>query len=397
MKNLPLYSLCITHRRAPEAIRSSFSVNKESLGSCLLKVKTEASLSGLVIISTCNRTELYFTSDFSPKSFSQIDKNNCSENEILLKTGQVFSDYLGVDIHLFRKYFMGFTGKKALEHLFNVTAGLDSMVLGENEILGQVRDALKASETQGTTDYLINMCFQRALRTAKEIKGQKEFIGSGLSYATLATNELEKRNAHTILLIGGSGSIGQMVVKNLADRTDVKIYAAVRRHAPLFRIPNLIEIPYQERYNVLEEVDAVISATSSPHFVVTFDEVKNAIKTSRKHVFIDLAIPSDIDPDIKKIPGIELLDLDYFQEYINKNTAERLSGGSGALKHIEEAMDKLLFEIMVHKAIATLENYPEFVAKYNLKELVFAFKNVATSQEFASFVENLLKLAEKQD
>ena len=183
----PLFVLSISHKQAPVQIRSQFAFDREQTEDFLARMRGIEGVWGAVLVSTCNRTEVYYSGDASAGDAVQ----------------RLLADAKGADIHVLRRFFRSYQGERAVIHLFRVAAGLDSRVLGEDEILGQIRDAYNTACGAHATDYYIHALFQRALGCAKQIKTKTCLSKSSVSIATLSASEAArfKEGVKRVLLL----------------------------------------------------------------------------------------------------------------------------------------------------------------------------------------------------
>ncbi|MDE6815200.1 MAG: glutamyl-tRNA reductase, partial [Lachnospiraceae bacterium] len=245
-EEIPLFVLSISHRQAPVEIRKQFSFDREQTRRFLSRMKEEPGVWGSVLVSTCNRTEVYFS----------------GERKAVDAVQELLAGEKAADIRLLRRFFRIYQGQKAAEHLFRVTGGLDSMVLGEDEILGQIRTAYNTAREEQSADYYINALFQRALKSAKRIKTETCLSKSSVSIATLSAAQAVqfREGEKKVLLLGATGQMGSLIAKNLSGRKDIRLFAAVRRRCPAVFMENAAQIAYGERYSYIDQADIVISA-----------------------------------------------------------------------------------------------------------------------------------------
>lgn len=314
----------ISYKSAAESIRKLFSFTEEEKED--LKVEFPC-----VILDTCNRIEIYTS---RKNSFSLLErilskKANIQETEV-------------------KKYIRRFQGKDAVKHLCKVTCGLDSMVIGENEILGQVRRAYILSSRLGLADSELDILFNSALYCAKKIKTDTNLSKCALSIATIASKKIidfigdvkSKRTGISALLIGASGKMGNIILKKLLEEEDIKIFATKRTHGFIQENNNKVDtIDYAARYQYLDVADIVISATESPHYTITKGEALKYIKTDKTRMFVDIAVPSDIDDAIRNIQNCSLIDIDDFEQLSKENNKKKQKAILDANSLIDRELD----------------------------------------------------------
>ncbi|HBE78256.1 MAG TPA: glutamyl-tRNA reductase [Firmicutes bacterium] len=306
----------LNYRTAPLEIREKLSFSAEEQKNTLMRIAALPQVSEGVILSTCNRTEIYVY--FEANSPGGVITSAMIENELCR--------YKGLPALEYRKYFYSYQGIGAVQHLFRVTVGLDSMVVGEDQILGQVKKAHQAALDAGTSRTCLNTLFREAVTAAKLIKNALRLSKMPRSVASLAIKEIRRRlskdlSGKTVLLIG-TGEVGSLILANLADTGVKKILLASRNKGKnaghLGGIPARFQplqypveiIDYQLRYDCMNEADLIFSATASPHYTITRDQLEKSLQSAKKRIFIDLAVPRDIDKDIRELSGVEYLNLD---------------------------------------------------------------------------------------
>lgn len=316
----------INYKRCGEEIRGEFTPEAERRAE-FAALHAEYSP---VLLCTCCRTELYMT----------------GSTDIAVS---LLSELSGVPEGRVRGYSMQFDGEGAVRHLFKVASGIDSAIVGEDEVLGQLKNAYAFSAERIHLSDRMNIIFQSAVTTAKRIKTQTAISKTSVSHATLAA----KLAAHfvqepVVMLIGASGSTGTSLLKNLLSYKNVRVLATMRSHSGAVVLPDspsLTVVPYEERYEYVRQCDCVISATASPHTVITVDRLETPCKPQ---LFIDLAIPRDIDPEAADIPGITLRSVDYFQELAAGNDQLKHDSVEQAKQMITEDIDELKKTLLMH-------------------------------------------------
>ncbi len=278
------------------------------------------SVGGCVAIVTCGRSEFYFL---------------CAREqaETILQT--VF----GESTEEFRFYGDGL----ALRHLFELAAGLCSMLVGEDEILGQVRDGYEAARKNGMTEKW-DAVFQAAIACGKKVRSETGISSQACSLATLAANAVFafKSGHKKVLLIGATGKIGGSVLKNLAAGKNVELFATLRTHAFEAEAEGVRLISYEERYGILDEADCIVSATASPHTILQAEGVRENLHVLKPRLFVDLAVPPDIDPAVAEIGGCTLLGIDGFRAKADENNRKKQKAVQEAGTIVEDCIAEFL-------------------------------------------------------
>ncbi|MGN0631679.1 MAG: glutamyl-tRNA reductase [Ruminococcus sp.] len=351
--------ISISHKNADEKIRSRFAFP--------IDVQREISdnFSECVILCTCSRTEIYF---------------NCEYENVLEK----LSEYSGFSSCCLKKYAMIFSGRSAVFHLFRVASGIESMVIGEDEILGQLKTAYLNACDRNKTNREMNVIFQSAIACAKKIKTETLLSKASVSTATLTANEaLKFCDNPKVLVIGASGKIGQTIVKNLLSHKNVSVTVTLRNHVPEFIAggnPHLHTVSYGNRYEIIDEFDCVISATAGPHYTITYPELEKHLKTQKNRLFIDLAVPPDIDRNICDDKNIRLIGIDFFEELARENNLRKAESAQTAKAYISAEIETLEKNLLMY----------EFLNENNMNEaerkLLGKLKQELDPQQFSAFL-----------
>lgn len=406
-QQIPLFCISITHKQAPLEVRREFAFDEEAHRAFLREV-TGGGASGVVLVSTCNRVEAYVSGDMEQLGAVELAFSKGSQERR----------------RTLRMYCREYRGADAVRHLFRVCAGLDSMVVGEDEILGQVREAYKYTEEEQAADFYINTIFQHAIECAKRVKTDTCLSKSSVSIATLTASEIThfSDTPKNVLLIGITGQMGGLIAKDLADQKGIRIYATVRQHnlagvsewkmagvqvrAAGTCMPleceeqnpngNIYLIPYEQRYAYLEQADAVVSVTKSPHYTLTYEACRRNMHTGKERLFLDIAVPNDIDPDISLLPGAVVKGIDHFQDIARENNERKAAGVVQAkdiiMEHLNETMKALEFHVFSPK----LPALNAALERLSARQLFFALKHVASDEELAALLNMSGKLLEEK-
>lgn len=385
-RTISLYALVISYKKVPVEIRKLFSFSKDEIGIFLAKLKEIQGVEGAVVLSTCNRTEVYFSYDDSRRHIS----------EIICDVEVLFSSFKDLAVTVLRKWVLSYMGIGAVKHLFHVTSGLDSAVLGENEIVAQVKEAYGITVENEFADFVINTVFQKGLACSKEVKSCDEFKCSGLSYATLITSEIVhfQPECKKVFILGASGVIGSQLIKNLCGYDNIEIITAVRKHRCLCE-KNIVEVAYADRYTWVDWADVVVSVTTSPHYVLTQNETRACITQQKQRLFIDVAVPNDIDPLVQELDNIELKNIDYFNEIIVNHKERRISGIAKAEEIISSAMEDVLKTVIFRNFIQKCEDsiFWHYSGNKEVMRLIYDFKDNSSAEELEKMVGVLEKIA----
>lgn len=323
--------ISISHQSAPLKIRELFAFPEQVQIDLMRQMLERGFAQECVIISTCNRTEVYTYSEHAGSPFTDMQN-------VLLEFAQAAEvDHMG-------DYVRFYSGTKAVRHLFHVAAGLDSMVMGEDQILGQVKRAHEQAKQAGTCEVYLNTLFRYAVTAAKKVKTRTDLSRTTVSTATMAVKAAEKTlgslHGKKVMLIGASGKIGSVVLKNLQCVEGAEVYITSRNmrqacedrhHKVTYQV-----MEYESRYDLMDEMDVIISATGSPHYTVTYDKLAKCLKTSKQRVLVDLAVPIDIEAKTEWLPGVRRYDIDDFQELAKANNEKKQQEALAADQILQE-------------------------------------------------------------
>lgn len=375
-----MYCISVSHKKAPVNIREKFALSNEEKAAFIQKLKKNPQISGCVVLCTCNRSEIYITG--SRTAIGELQRE--------------VAEFKNLSLQEILKYLNLYSGDRAIAHLFKVCCGFDSMVLGEDEILGQVRDAYQLSLEQNGADYELNVLFQRALAAAKRIKTDTNLSRTPLSIATLVANEVfhfEKEGEKRVMVIGMSGKMGSTITKNILSKPGIQVTGTYRSHKPDFVMEVKSErvklVEYKDRYQYMNDMDIVVSATSGPHYTVTKTELDQVLTDRKKRLFIDVAVPIDMDPEIRSEEGLTLYDIDYFETLSKNNTEIKMRELDRARALMEEDLDAAIREMMFHPYIRRMGELHQAFDGKKLETVLFKIRDHVSSDDLKVILRTL--------
>ncbi len=314
----------LNHKTAPITLREKVSFASSRLADCLASLKTYEAIAEGAILSTCNRTEIYVSA-----------KDPAAGRASLVK---FFADSTQLDPGCFREHCYCYDGRKAFEHLCRVAASLDSMIVGETQVFGQVKEAyFKARECNALGRHL-GPVFEEAIHAGKRVRSETQ-IGKGAVSTSTAAIELARKIFDTLegknVLIIGAGKIGELTVKNLFSRGVRTVLVANRTFAKAQELAagfGGTAVGFDAINDSILKADIVISSTSAPHFVVTKDDVSALMKQrlQRSLFFIDLGLPRNIDPRAGEIENVYVYNIDDLAGVRDANIRERMAEAAKA-------------------------------------------------------------------
>ncbi|NWG28910.1 MAG: glutamyl-tRNA reductase [Ignavibacteriaceae bacterium] len=325
-----LLAISINHRTAPVEVREAVHLKDDEIRPFINIAKENHIKEGL-ILSTCNRTEIFgipANNELSHETFQNLLLN--------FKPSQIIND----------QHFQKFVSKDAIQHLFRVATGIDSLLIGDNQVFKQVKDSFQIAEETHFAGYVMHRIFDAAIRTGKRAISETA-ISEGavtVSYAAVQLTEkifsnLSKKSA----LVIGTGETGEIAAKHLSERSIGGLAVTNRtidKAEKLAQKINAKVIPFTDYKDSLYKFDIIISATASPEILIHRDDIKKALKKRGNNpmILMDIAVPRDIDPETRKIDSVFYHDLDSLNIIVEQNLAKRKSEIPKVEKIIEEEL-----------------------------------------------------------
>ncbi len=363
--NDSLLALGVSHKTAPVALRERLALPEGRAARILGDLTTRPEIHEAVAISTCNRTELYLVAG------DPVEAENHVLAELSRQAGIRPTELLG------RLYSL--RGADAVRHLFSVAAGLDSMIVGEAEVQGQVKRAYELALVEGATGPISNRLFRDALGAGKRVRTETALGRSRVSVSSVAVDlardalgDLETRR----VLVVGAGENGELTAKALADRGVRTVFVANRRYDRAIGLAQRFggeAVRFDDLPAEIEGADIVVGCTSSPHLIMGADElaVVTEQRGGRPLLLIDIAVPRDIDPRVRELPGITLYDMDDLQRTVARNLDVQEAEAARARTVINEELhrfDRWLSTLDAVPTIAALRERGEEVVQQVLRE-----------------------------
>lgn len=312
-----IFVIGVNHHKAPIEVREKLALAAESEAELHAELAGLSGLRELAVLNTCNRVEFYGVAT-DPGAAAQVEAAFCVRQHF--------------DVAEFGKFRMDLRGREALQHLLEVAAGLDSQMLGETEIFGQVKEAYAAAQARNSTGPVLNRVFQKAFQAAKHVRTSTAITVGQVSVANvavdLALNIFGNSLADTRILLIGAGEIGEKTARAFQSRGAGALMVASRRLEHVMEFASQLgaaALPFEQIEARLGEFDVVVCATSAPGTVVSFAAAAAAMKKRpvRPLFFIDLALPRDVDPSVAELDNVFLYNLDDLAKIAEENRAAR--------------------------------------------------------------------------
>jgi len=327
-------------KNAPVEILETLSIHHSVNTHCLKDLMALAGLQGAVILSTCNRLELYTVTE-------NPEQGTAAMRAFLADQDETSDPKRAKEL---QGYLYDYSGREAIRHLFRVVSGLDSLVLGETEIFGQVARSYESARKAGATCKILNVWFQRALHVGKEARVKagldKYHTSVGRIAVDLAQQELGDLKGRQILILG-AGEMSELTMRHLVEKAAFLAMVSNRSLSKAraladeygFDACSLDELPQH-----LEYADLVFSATSSKNYLVTFDMLKDIMVRRRQRpiMFVDMAVPRDIDPRVAELDGVRYFDIRQLRAVSDRNLSQREQAATLVEAIIEERVEDFL-------------------------------------------------------
>jgi len=367
----------LNHTTAPIEVREKYAFEQDKALEVLRALKTQASEG--VFLSTCNRVEFYLATETVDRLIEETHKALSSIYK--LKPADV------------KKYFYCYEDSEAFYHLFRVASSLDSMVLGEAQILGQVKDAYEGSREAGMTGVLLNGIFSRAFSAAKKVRSQTEIARMPTNISSVAVDLAKKifssLNENKVLILG-AGDMSELTAKYLADSGVRGFYVANRtleKAKTLASKLNGISLSLDEGLKKITEVDIVLTSVGSG-FSLRKEEIEKFIKLrgGRSIFIIDMGVPRNVDSDVGKLESVYLYNIDNLSAIANENRGERQKAVEAAEYILREEVDKLcnwLVSLELVPTITRLRDRYEFIRDAEYQDFLDRFPNLPEKEKKA--------------
>ena len=353
---MAIFAFGINHKTAPVDIREKVAFAPEKLPVALTDIVTQSHANEVAIVSTCNRTEMYYELYDDPDSTQENHKN-----ELI----SWFERYHTLSHDDLAPYIYSYKDDKAVQHLLRVASGLDSLILGEPQILGQIKDAYTTATSAGTIGRQLNKLFQHTFSVAKQVRTDTAIGSSPVSVAfaavSLAKQIFADLSQHTVMLIGAGETI-ELVARHLHDQGVNKILVANRTIERADKLAKNVDgegITLSEVSGRLAEADIIISSTASPVPILGKGAVESALKT-RKHkpmFMVDIAVPRDIEPEVGQLRDVFLYTVDDLHEVIEEGRQSREEAATQAEEIIANETEHFVGWLRSLEAVDTIRAF----------------------------------------
>lgn len=330
---MQLAVLGLNHKTAPVDIRERFNFSNDRVASILRRLRNYDNIPEVMLLSTCNRTELYMVIE-NPKEAVPFIKNMLRH-----LAGEKYKD----------EYFYNITGIFCVRHLFRVASSLDSLIIGEGQILSQIKNAYQIARSNGVTGTILNTLMNKAIAVGKRVRTETKIAFSSVSVSSAAVDlaiEILGNLKEANILVVGAGHMSELTARHLIDKGASTIFVSNRNfdHAQsLAHKFNGKAIPYQEMFKQAANADIIITSTGAPHYVLTANNLGPLLKQrqNRPLILIDIAVPRDVDPALNEMQGVTVYNIDDLENVVDINKNFRSHEAKMAERIIEEEIISL--------------------------------------------------------
>ncbi|MCU1389947.1 MAG: hemA [Ilumatobacteraceae bacterium] len=369
----------VNHRTGPLSMLERVAVSVESLPKSIASLTSRANIREAVVLSTCNRTEVYAVAEKFHGAYADI-------RDFFCELGGLAPDELHP--HLYSQH-----DEAAVEHLFEVAAGLDSAVLGESEILGQVRGAWELAQAEGGAKSTLNLLFRHAIETGKRARTDTS-IGRGTASVSYAAVEMAEEHLGTLqgrrVLVVGAGEMGEGVAMALAagGAKDITVTnrTEARAHQLAARVGGRV-VPFGKLPSAIANADVLLTCTGSGSVLIDHDTVAIARDEVDTPLFVvDIAVPRDVDSAVAKLPGVTLLDLDDLRDWAAKGIEKRSAEAASVRVIVAEEVERFVVDVTARQAaplVAMLQQHGEAIRVSELERFSARLSSLDPAQRAA--------------
>ena len=353
----------VSHKTAPVEVRECLAFREETLPAALADLKRREGVAEALILSTCNRVEVTVTTEDGADPQAIVDS--------------FLADHKAVSPHTIGPHLYRHEGRDAIHHLFRVASSLDSMVIGEPQILGQLKAAYAAAKETGSVCGWLEGLLARAFGVAKRVRSETGIghMAVSVSYAAveLARKIFGSLDNRTVML-AGAGKMSELAARHLRSSGASHVFVTNRTHERALEMAALFQgtpVEYTRFVAMLPEVDILIASSGAPHYILHKDEMQRVIaaRRNRPMFLIDIAVPRNIEPSVNEIDNVFLYDIDDLQEVVNANLRERLKAAERAEELVEEGVDRTMARLKVAEVTPTIVGLQEQLEQIRAGEI----------------------------
>ncbi len=382
---MQLVVLGLNHKTASVDVRECFTFSEDKIKTALNHLHEYEEISECVLLSTCNRTEMYAVVDDAEDGFPVM---------------QQFLQRISESILDMEDFFF-YVEEDCIEHLFRVSASLDSLIIGEGQILSQVKKAYSVARDVGTTSTVLNTLFNRAIAVGKKVRSETRIAHSAVSvsYAAveLAKNVFGNLSASNVLLLG-AGQMGELTAKHLVGNGVKTVIVSNRKYERAVELAEQfrgVAVPFESFMKSAVDADIIITSTGAPHYVIRAWDVAHLMpkRQGRPIIIIDIAVPRDVEPEVAAIAGVRLYNIDDLEAVVESNVRLREQEAELAEEIIKKELEELMIKfryLSLRPVMARLTDKAEKIRQRELKRALTKLPDITADERKA--VENMSKM-----
>ena len=371
----------LSHKSAPVELRELLAIPESRLGEALTRLLSYSSVKEGMFLATCNRVEVYAVVEDADTGFSHVQ-------DFLVST------HLAVSAEHLLPHLYRYADEHAMRHLFRVATSLDSMVIGEPQILGQVKDAFEIALSHRTSGVILNKLVKKAISVGKGVRTKTRIAeyAVSISYAAveLAKKVFSNLSEKTVLLVG-AGEMGKLAARHLINHGVHQVFLTTRNNQ---RAEQMAErfggtaISFEEFPNILPKADIVLCATGASHFVIQSEEVQRSIhqRMNRPMFLIDISVPRNIDPSVKDVDNAFLFDIDDLKSHVGQNQEERRKEAEKAEGMVTEevtSMQSWVRGLEAKPTIVALRKRADEIKRAEIEKVMSRLENLSSKERQA--------------
>ena len=383
---MQLVVLGLNHKTAPVEVRECFSFSEEQVKQALKYFRGQEEFSECVLLSTCNRTELYAVVEDADEA---------------LPIMRQFLQRMAVNPPDARKYLFFFTDEDCINHLFRVASSLDSLIIGEGQILSQVKRAYSLARDAENTSTVLNTLFHRAIAVGKKVRTVTHIAYSAVSVSYAAVEMAKKAfgdlTESNVLLVG-AGQMSELTARHLVANGVKTVFVSNRNYKRAVELANKfqgIAINFENYIEAANKADIVITSTGAPHYMIRTKDVVRLMqqREGRPLIFIDIAVPRDVEPEVGEIHGVTLYNIDDLEAVVATNIKLRKKEALAAEKIIDAERAELVEKFRYLSYQPVLANLRDKAEQMRLREVKRALAKLPDiSPEERKIMENMSKM-----
>src|SRR4051812_40923396 len=350
----------VNHRTAPVEVRERFAVSEKKLPEALQSLVNFPGITEGLIVSTCNRVEI----------LAGMENGHCDLRAFMAK-------YFEIDPQEFESHLYEFREKDVIKHLFRVAASLDSMVVGEPQILGQVKEAYAVARAVGAIHSELDSLLTRSFAVAKKVRTETAIATSAVSIASVAVDlakkifgDLKGKNVYLV----GAGKMCELAARHLLANGAGSIFVANRTHERALKLAAKFDgqaIRFEQLYATADKADIIITSTGAPHAIFRKEHGEQFMsrRRNRPMFFIDIAVPRDVDPAINELDGIFVYDIDDLQSVVSSHVSDRKREAVRAEEIVAVEVERFSERLQTHDVVPTILSMQEYFENIRQAEI----------------------------